>query len=232
MVQNDRPPDTPSEPPPEASPPVDTQSPRFEARRMEILRRAAVVFRRKGFHGAGMREIAAGLGIRPGALYHYFPSKQELLYACQVLALGALIGAAESLVDDPAPVKNRLRSMARVHLDTTLDTLGGSAAHVQFYALDDERLRDVVNRRNRYESLLRAMLRQGIDAGEFHEMDEKLAALAYLGSLNWTVVWWRSGGTWTPSDLIDGLVEPLLRGWSRPATDACPSTESRSHADE
>ena len=44
-------------------------------RRLEILRRAAEVFRAKGFHGAGMREIAEGLGLAPGALYYYFPSK-------------------------------------------------------------------------------------------------------------------------------------------------------------
>ncbi len=199
---------------------------------MEILRRAAVVFRRKGFHGAGMREIAAGLNIRPGALYHYFPSKQELLYACQVFALSSLIGAAESLVDDPAPVKVRLRKMARVHLDTTLDTLGGSAAHVQFYALDDERLQDVVAKRNRYESLLRTMLQQGIDAGTFSPMDVKLAVLAFLGCLNWTVVWWRPEGTWTPNDLIIGLVEPLLRGWSVEVNTACARETSRGVADE
>ncbi|MHC4731170.1 MAG: TetR/AcrR family transcriptional regulator, partial [Planctomycetota bacterium] len=54
---------------------------RPDAKRAEILRRAAQVFRRKGFHGAGMREIAKGLGMAPGALYYYFESKEDLLYA-------------------------------------------------------------------------------------------------------------------------------------------------------
>ena len=50
-------------------------------RRMEILRQAASVFREKGYHGAGMREIAKGIGVAPGALYYYFESKEDLLYS-------------------------------------------------------------------------------------------------------------------------------------------------------
>ena len=51
----------------------------------------AAVFRQKGFHGAGMREIARGLGMAPGALYYYFKSKEDLLYACQTLSLKRLL---------------------------------------------------------------------------------------------------------------------------------------------
>ena len=52
---------------------------RAEAKRAEILRKAAAVFGRKGFHKAGMRDIARGLGMAPGALYYYFESKDDLL---------------------------------------------------------------------------------------------------------------------------------------------------------
>ena len=53
-------------------------------RREEFLRVAASVFARRGYRGAGMREIAQQCGVRPAALYYYFPSKVMILAAiCQ-----------------------------------------------------------------------------------------------------------------------------------------------------
>lgn len=53
-----------------------------EAYRAELARRAIPVFRRLGYHGLGMRQIASELGVSKSALYHYFPSKKALFEAC------------------------------------------------------------------------------------------------------------------------------------------------------
>lgn len=53
-----------------------------EAYRDELATRAVEVFRRRGYAGIGMREMAKELGISKSALYHYFPSKQALFLAC------------------------------------------------------------------------------------------------------------------------------------------------------
>ncbi len=181
-------------------------------RRMEILRQAAQVFRQKGYHGAGMREIAAGIGVAPGALYYYFKSKEDLLYACQDLSLSKLIEIGEQLAASSAPADERLRALMRAHLDLTLDELGGSAAHVEFHALPEERLRRIVRKRDQYEALLRSLIQAGIDSGRFRPVDAKLTALTLLGALNWTVVWWRPDGPWGAHDVVDGIASILLDG--------------------
>ncbi|MFP4152014.1 MAG: TetR/AcrR family transcriptional regulator [Alkalispirochaeta sp.] len=53
-----------------------------EAYRNEIADRAVEVFRRRGYAGIGMREMARELGMSKSALYHYFPSKDALFLAC------------------------------------------------------------------------------------------------------------------------------------------------------
>lgn len=53
-----------------------------EAYRDEIATRAVNVFRRRGYAGIGMREMARELGMSKSALYHYFPSKETLFLAC------------------------------------------------------------------------------------------------------------------------------------------------------
>ena len=192
---------------------VQTASPpRALARRAEILRRAAAVFRRKGFHAAGMREIADGLGLRPGALYYYFRSKEDLLHACQDISLDLLIRRAREIARSRAPADERFHALVREHLEATLDELGGSAAHLEFRSLPPDRFRDVVAKRDVYEGWVRRILRDGVREGAFRPLDAKLTAMTLLGALNWTVVWWRPEGRWTPGDLVDGFAETFLRG--------------------
>jgi AcrR family transcriptional regulator len=185
---------------------------RRDERRLEILRRAAAVFRAKGYHGAGMREIADGLGLAPGALYYYFRSKEDLLQACQELSLERLVTGGREIARSSRPAPRRLGDLVAMHLDLTLDVLGGSAAHVQFQALPASRLKAVVRRRDEYERIVRDVIEDGIREGAFRAVDAKLAALVLLGALNWTVVWWKPGERWTPRDLTAGVIDLLLAG--------------------
>ncbi len=54
----------------------------LEARRDDILNAALRVFARQGLDGAAMPEIAEAAGISVGAIYRYFPGKEELFQAC------------------------------------------------------------------------------------------------------------------------------------------------------
>lgn len=54
----------------------------LEARRQSIILAAYDVFSKKGVEAATMAEIAARAGISPGAIYRYFPSKEELARCC------------------------------------------------------------------------------------------------------------------------------------------------------
>ncbi|WP_413776131.1 TetR/AcrR family transcriptional regulator [Pseudomonas sp. B21-056] len=45
-----------------------------------IREQAVMLFVSKGFGQVGMRELARHVGIAPASLYHYFPSKQQLLF--------------------------------------------------------------------------------------------------------------------------------------------------------
>ena len=106
--------------------------PRSDEKRAEILRRAAAVFRDKGFHGAGMREIAQGVGMAPGALYYYFSSKDDLLHACQLLTLERLLASADEIsassIDRHGSAEEQIRRLLRAHLRHSLDELGGEQA--------------------------------------------------------------------------------------------------------
>ena len=108
--------------------------------RVQILRQAAQVFRERGFHGAGMREIAKALGMTPGALYYYFESKEDLLYQVQILALENLIATGRAIAGSALPPPEKIEKLIRAHLAQILGEMGGGLAHLEFHALPKERL--------------------------------------------------------------------------------------------
>jgi AcrR family transcriptional regulator len=52
-----------------------------EEAKERIIQAALQVFSEKGYHQATMEDVATRIGVSRGALYQYFKSKEELLYA-------------------------------------------------------------------------------------------------------------------------------------------------------
>jgi AcrR family transcriptional regulator len=86
----------------------------------QILRSAAQLFARRGFHGVSITELGAAVGISGPALYRHFPSKEALLSRMLVevserlLAGGTLLAAR---IDDPAEL---LAALVDFQLDFSL----------------------------------------------------------------------------------------------------------------
>jgi AcrR family transcriptional regulator len=185
---------------------------RSETRRLEILRAAARVFRRRGLGAAGMREIAEEADLSPGNLYYYFAGKDELLLFCQERTLEHMQAAVEAAYALQASSAERLRAVLRAHVHALLDEMEGATAHLEVEALPPAMRFPVIEKRDRYERAVRSLVAEGMKRGEFARGDPALVTRAMLGAVNWTARWYRPDGALSVAQIADGLADYLVKG--------------------
>jgi AcrR family transcriptional regulator len=183
-----------------------------QERKLEILAAASKVFRAKGLYAAGMRDIAAELGMAVGNLYYYFRDKEDLLAFVQESTLTALLSLADRVKALEVSADQRLFLQTAGHVVLLNEGTPGSLAHLDVEALGDEHRRPIQARRDEYERSFRRLLDEGIAAGVFRPQDAKVAALAILGAANWTVKWFRPSGAKSARDIARETAELLVRG--------------------
>jgi len=185
---------------------------RYLARRLEILRAAGREFRVRGFSETGMRDIAAAASLSTANLYNYFRGKHDILFFCQDNSLELMIGALDKARRMRNTVAIKLRMVIVSHLRCVLDEVEGSAAHLLTSALPPRQQRYLVAKRDKYEEGFRNLIIAGMRSGEFAPCDPALAVRAILGSLNWSVQWFRPEGTLTPAEIAEKFADYLIRG--------------------
>lgn len=185
-------------------------------RRIDILKSAAAAFRRRGYHGASVDEIASALAMTKGNLYYYFKNKEEILFACHEYSLDVLLALLDEVRADASRPDEKLRRLVLAFVHLILDELQGTALTLDLQALSPPLLRKVIGRRDLFDRGLREIIQQGMDQGLFASGDPKMIAFAMTGAVNWITKWFDPAGP-LPSDAIgqafaDYLVGGLMRG--------------------
>jgi AcrR family transcriptional regulator len=95
---------------------VQPMTPRGE----QILRSAAQLFARRGFHGVSITELGAAVGISGPALYRHFASKEALLSRMLIEISERLLAGGTALADRIDDAGELLEALIDFQLDFTL----------------------------------------------------------------------------------------------------------------
>ena len=188
-------------------------------RKREILEAASRVFRRRGLHATGMRDIAAELEMHVGNLYYYFRNKEDLLAFCQEDALAGLLDLADHVRATGLRADARLYRLILGHVIRVNDETPGALAHLEVDALTGDRRQAVLRQRDAYEAAYRETIADGVEQGVFRPADAAVVAMAILGALNWTVKWYRQDGSKSSPEIGRDFADLLVGGLLAPGVE-------------
>ena len=184
--------------------------------REDIIRSAAQIFRKKGYHATSMQDIADSVQLQKGSLYHHIRSKQEILLEILDKALDVLIADLEPIVDSDLPADQKLRTAMETYIGRMTQNADLAAVLLLEHRSLEPGLRvDHIARRDRFEAMWRQIIREGIDQGRFKPMDEAVVTFALLGVQNWLITWYRADGRLHPAKLADHFCQLFLAGLER-----------------
>jgi AcrR family transcriptional regulator len=183
--------------------------------RVEILKSAAAAFRRLGYHGATVEQIAAALHMKKGNLYYYFRNKEEILFACHQYSLERLLALLNEVELGGLPPDEKIRRLIVAFVHTILDELHGTALFLDLEAMSPAHLKTIVSGRDRFDHGMRKVLEEGIRSGVFAQADAKLLSFAILGAVNWIPRWYSPEGPASSQEIADRFADYLLAGLRR-----------------
>jgi AcrR family transcriptional regulator len=180
-------------------------------RRQQIEDAASSLFRERGYAATSVRDIAHSLNLQGGSLYAHVASKEDVLWSIVTRAAARFNREVGVLAAQSAPAGIRLRQMIRAHVAVVTSQQRDAAVFLhEWRFLSDARRKDMAARRDAYEKLFRDVIAEGTVAGEFGNVDPKMAAMTILSALNGIATWYSPSGSLTADQIADQHAEFLL----------------------
>lgn len=195
-------------------------SAKADARRLKIVNTSARLFDQRGVDAVSMADIADEVGLAKPSLYHYFPSKEEILYSIHLNMINMLLERLEQRMQAEASPDVVLRGV----LNDMFDSMDTHPGHARVFFEHSRRLSDeyreaVRSAERRYDDQISSVIAQGIADGYFRKMDPRVAALAFFGMSNWSYQWYTPNGKYRAHDLAEQFYEIFVHGIAaRPAS--------------
>ncbi len=184
----------------------------YEAKAQAILDCAASLFAKEGYPTAKMQDVAKACGATKSMLYHYYPTKDDLLYAMLEEHLQRVIQGVEEALAAGGTPKERFARLVEVYTQKSAQSRRRhmiAMADVKYLPKAKQGpllqlQRDLVER----ISLLLHELNPGLPEHVY-----KPYTMMLVGMLNWADVWFRPGGTMKPQELCDRMSRLFLKGF-------------------
>lgn len=186
----------------------------FDDRLNHILEAATRLIARDGYEKATMRAVGREAGVSLAGLYHYFDSKEKMLFLIQFRTFNALLnGLREKLHGVTDPIE-QLRVMVRNHVAYFAANMAAlkTCSH-ELDSLTGEARAQTREIRIAYYELARSIVDRVIDLrARANGLDRHETTMFLFGTLNWLYRWYDPQRGRSPTALANHIVEQFLGG--------------------
>jgi AcrR family transcriptional regulator len=174
---------------------------RFDRRLGEILAHATEVFYLKGYEGASMRDLSRATGMSLAGLYHYFQSKERLLFLIQKHTFTTIVDTLKARLETVKDPEQRIRVFILNHLEYFVSNEHG----LKVLSHEDESLKNGLGseiagiKREYYRICLGLM--EDLRRERGLDFNTRTAVMSLFGMINWIYTWY--------NPRVDGNAEAL-----------------------
>ncbi len=157
-------------------------------KRDAIIRAAIETINNKSYALATMADIAAALDLRDATLYHYFPDKRALAYACHKHSLECYERLLQTTEKTGGSGAEKVRHFIRGLLADSV--VAGPKLYFGDYSyLDAPQRKEIESWAGRLKDILVKFLQQGMADGSVIQCEPELVVQLLLGMLIWLAKW-------------------------------------------
>ncbi|WP_454919132.1 TetR/AcrR family transcriptional regulator [Xanthobacter sediminis] len=197
--------------------------PEYAAKREELVRIAARLFKELGFKATRLADIAKEAGLDRATIYYYVGSKEELFREVVEGVIDANIAEAERLLAVPGlEWSERLRLIIERLMLSYEENYPYTYVYIQelmHQVATDESAwaQDLLKKTRKFESIVMSFIREGMTAGELRkDIPVRLTANALFGMFNWTYSWYTPGGSVKAKDIAHRFWQIFFEGMRPP----------------
>ena len=162
---------------------------RFDRRLADLLTHASNIFCEKGYEGASMRDLSRATGMSLAGLYHYFESKEELLYLIQKHTFTTIIETLRERLKGSTDPEERLRIFMYSHLEYSLANKQAMKVLVhEDDTLKNGRGAEIAAIKREYYHICFDLF-EDLRRSKGLEFSGRLAVLSLFGMINWIHTW-------------------------------------------
>ncbi|MHB8867661.1 MAG: TetR/AcrR family transcriptional regulator [Thermoleophilia bacterium] len=185
-----------------------------EERREQILTAALEAFHAKGYGQTSMRDLGNAVGMSVAGMYHYFSTKEDILFAIIDNSVDRLLVGLEDARKSAESPEDRLRAM----LAETVRIVIEHREEIRILIdnadkLPRDRQDQIREKRAHSAAIVRAELERLRAAGRLGEhLDLNVITFSINGMANWVYHWYRPEGPMGVRELTDQMADIFLHG--------------------
>ncbi len=190
---------------------------RYEERFESVLKCAAEVFARRGYHRASIRNVAKAAGMSVAGLYYYCKSKEELLFSVCYHSFDILLRNLHKSLKGVSDPQEQLRAFILNHFEYFLSHVEAMkvVSHEAGMLTGEFDLR-VAEIKRQYYLRCQQIIQSILGESDADSMQLRMVTLALFGMINWVYTWYRPGRD-DAKGLADCMTELFLHGVSQQA---------------
>jgi AcrR family transcriptional regulator len=165
--------------------------------RDRLVQAAARLFAEKGFEATTVRQIVEAAGVTKGGLYHYFDSKDALLYEIYSRMLRMQANRMETIAESGLPLPQRVHAIIADVVATSIANLDDAVVFFQsVHLLEAGKQADVRAERRLYHERFRALVEEGQRSGVFRaDVPADIVVNYHFGAIHRLGMWYHPDGS-------------------------------------